>query len=188
MKRWKHFPCQLAEDLIELRKLETLDTLSMSSSDSIWDSSAKLWCVEMLRVLKEKWNWTINCTKSSFEQLLDKKVTWNGTFLKMIWTREVQRVRLIPVVQRVDNTIQRINRYPKDTKWTTLSTRWRFIQYIGLFDLRTTGAWCPEHLFCFLYLLHDLFWLPSSASLNTTRLSHLLPFCVFVTQHLLRKT
>ena len=31
----------------------------------------------------------------------------------MIWTREVQRVRLIPV-QRVDNTIQRINRYPKD--------------------------------------------------------------------------
>ena len=32
----------------------------------------------------------------------------------MIWTREVQRVRLIPVVQRVDNTIQRINRYPKD--------------------------------------------------------------------------
>ena len=32
----------------------------------------------------------------------------------MIWTREVQRVRLIPAVQRVDNTIQRINRYPKD--------------------------------------------------------------------------
>ena len=71
---------------------------------------------------------TLNC-----KALSHNLITWNGT----------NNWQLDPVVQRADNTI-----HQSVKKFIAPSPRYRFIPWIAISTLQTTGAWCTALQAC----------------------------------------